>query len=314
MTKASPKKGLFNAIVLQNRGLGDKFFRLSIELEKKANQAFSEASAGKFIEIDVSKLSLPAEKLIPQQLSDSAARNVLLRRPFSFSDIDCSKGCVIVEILYCVLGPATLRMKTLKTGDSINLIGPLGNGFTIDESKKLAILVAGGMGAPPHIHLSRVLKKQYRNTDVIAFAGAKTIADLAFFDIITDKLKKKGDISLGEFAKHKVKTIISTDDGSAGAKGFVTESLKNWLAKNKFDTGETIIYACGPEAMLSAAAALSADLKIPCQVSLERRMACGTGLCQSCAVKCRDKASGKTLYKLCCKDGPVFLSDEVVWE
>ena len=75
-----------------------------------------------------------------------------------------------------------------------------------------------------------------------------------------------------------------------------------------------IVYACGPEAMLSATAAISAQFKLPCQVSLERRMACGTGLCQSCAVKCRDKASGNTIYKLCCKDGPVFWSDEVVWE
>jgi dihydroorotate dehydrogenase electron transfer subunit len=313
MSSLPSKKGIFTASVLQNRGLGDKFFRLSLELGKKANAMFADASAGQFVEIDVSQLALPAEKIIPEKLSDSSQRNVLLRRPFSFADIDSSKDCTIIEILYCVLGPATLRMKTLKTGDTVNLIGPLGTGFIIPEDKKSAILVAGGMGAPPLIHLTKVLKKQYQDTEITAFVGAKTKDDLSFFDIKTDKLKKKTDITLEQFAKYNIKTFISTDDGSAGFKGFVTELLKNWLIENKPAGTETVIYACGPEAMLAATAALSREFKIPCQVSLERRMACGIGLCQSCAVKCRDKSSG-TIYKLCCKDGPVFWADEVVWE
>ncbi len=314
MSNSPTKKGIFNASVLQNRGLGDKFSRLSLELEKKAHIPFSNASAGQFIQIDVSNLALPDEKLIPGELSDSARRNILLRRPFSFADIDSSKNSTIVEILYCVLGPATLRMKTLRTTDIVNLIGPLGTGFTISEDKKLAILAAGGMGAPPLIHLAKVLKNRCPNTEIIAFVGAKTKIDLSFFDIKTDKLKIKSDVILGEFAKHNIKTVVSTDDGSVGFKGFVTETLADWLRKNKPDGKNAIIYTCGPEAMLSATAALSSEFKIPCQVSLERRMACGTGLCQSCAVKCRDKTSGGTLYKLCCKDGPVFWSDEVVWE
>ena len=297
-----------------NRNLGDKFCRLTLELEKKANIPFSHASAGQFIEIDVSKLALPSGKLIPQQLSDSAQRDIILRRPFSFADIDCNNDTTAVEILYCVLGPATLRMKTLKIGDSVNFIGPLGSGFKMPENKKLALLVAGGMGAPPLIHLAKVLRLQCQDTQVIAFVGAKTLAGLAFFDIETSKLKEKTDITLGEFTRLNIRTFISTDDGSAGTKGFISQSFENWLTKNKPDAKNTIVYACGPEAMLSATAAISAQFKLPCQVSLERRMACGTGLCQSCAVKCRDKASGNTIYKLCCKDGPVFWSDEVVWE
>ncbi|MDD5011200.1 MAG: dihydroorotate dehydrogenase electron transfer subunit [Phycisphaerae bacterium] len=313
MSSLPSKKGIFTASVLQNRGLGDKFFRLSLEIEKKANSFFSAASAGQFVEIDVSQLAAPSEKLIPQNLEDSSQRNILLRRPFSFADIDSSNDCTIVEILYCVLGPATLRMKTLKTSDTVNLIGPLGNGFTVPKDKKSAILVAGGMGAPPLIHLAKVLRKQHQDITITAFVGAKTKDDLAFFDIKTDKLKKPTDITLQEFAKHNIKPFISTDDGSAGSKGFVTEILKNHIAKHKPAGGETIIYACGPEAMLSATAALSSEFKIPCQVSLERRMACGIGLCQSCAVKCKAQ-NGTAIYKLCCKDGPVFWTDEVVWE
>jgi len=313
MTDSPSKKGIFNATVLMNRSLGDKFCRLTLELEKKANILFSHASAGQFIEIDVSKLALPSEKLIPGQLWDSAQRDIILRRPFSFADIDCNNDTTVVEILYCVLGPATLRMKTLKIGDSVNFIGPLGSGFKLPENKKLALLVAGGMGAPPLIHLAKVLKKQCP-IELIAFVGAKTLAGLAFFDIETSKLKKETDITLGEFSRLNIKTFISTDDGTAGTKGFISQSLENWLTKNKPDGKDTIVYACGPEAMLSATTAISSQFKLPCQVSLERRMACGTGLCQSCAVKCRDKASGNTIYKLCCKDGPVFWSDEVVWE
>jgi dihydroorotate dehydrogenase electron transfer subunit len=314
MTDSPAKKGIFDATVIQNRSLGDKFCRLTLELEKKANIPFSHASAGQFIEIDVSKLALPEKKIIPEQLLDAARRDIILRRPFSFADIECNNNTTVAEILYCVLGPATLRMKTLKTGDTINFIGPLGSGFKLPENKKLAILVAGGMGSPPLIHLAKILRLKCPDTEVIAFVGAKTLAGLAFFDIQTSKLKKKTDIALGEFSGLNIKTFISTDDGSAGVKGFVSQSLENWLKQNKPDSKDTIVYTCGPEAMISATAALSRQFKLPCQVSLERRMACGTGLCQSCAVKCLDKAGGNILYKLCCKDGPVFWSDEVVWE
>jgi dihydroorotate dehydrogenase electron transfer subunit len=312
--KDSPaKKGIFNATVLQNRSLGDKFCRLTLELEKKAHKSFSNASAGQFIEIDVSKLALPPEKLIPGTLSDSAQRGIILRRPFSFSDIDCSKDSAVVEILYCVLGPATLRMKTLKTGDSVNLLGPLGSGFKLPEKKKLVLLVAGGMGSPPLIHLAKVIRLQQQNIEVLAFVGAKTMAGLAFLDIESNILKKKYDIKLGEFARLNIKTFIATDDGSAGFQGFITDILESWLIQNKPDGKDTIVYTCGPEAMITETAALSWKYKLPCQVSLERRMACGTGLCQSCAVKCIDKDGG-AIYKLCCKDGPVFWSDEVVWK
>jgi len=308
-----PKKGIFTASVLQNRKLGDKFYRITIELEKKAKNVFSAAVPGQFVEIDVSRLALPPENHVPAQYADASQRNVILRRPFSFADIMVSDTSVVAEILYCVLGPATLRMKTLKTGDIVSLIGPLGNGFSIAEKKKTSILIAGGMGAPPLVHLSGLMKSQCKDMEIVVFVGAKSVSDLAFFDLKVDKLIKT-KVSLGEFDKHKIKTHISTDDGSAGSKGFVTDVLKDWLLKNKPDAKETIMYACGPEAMLRASAALSSEFKIPCQVSLERRMACGTGLCQSCAVKCLNKDDGSTFYKLCCKDGPIFWSDEVVWE
>ena len=296
MTGNQPeKKAIFTALVSANKAIGEHFFRLHLELDGNAIEAFRKAGPGQFAEFDLSTVALPSQEHIPDELLDCSSRQILLRRPFSFTNIECSGSKVILEILYCVLGPATLRMKTLKPADEINLIGPLGNGFKIFSDKKLAILAAGGMGAPPLEHLAKELKKQCSKTEVITLAGAKNISQLPCLEI------------------KDTKTLISTDDGSAGFKGFVTEMLEKWLTDKKPDSSKTIIYACGPEEMLARVAAISSEFDISCQVSLERMMACGTGLCQSCAVKCIDKQTRETGYKLCCKDGPVFWADEIVW-
>jgi dihydroorotate dehydrogenase electron transfer subunit len=163
------------------------------------------------------------------------------------------------------------------------------------------------------VHLAKELKNQYPGTETIVFAGAKSLSELPYSDIKLEKIAKEPSFVLDEFAQHNATALISTDDGSAGFKGFVTEMLKNWLKGKKPDSDETIIYACGPEAMMSSVAAISSEFQIPCQVSLERLMACGTGLCQGCAVRCINKQTKETGYKLCCKDGPVFWADEVVW-
>jgi dihydroorotate dehydrogenase electron transfer subunit len=289
-----PKKGIFTAAVKANKAVGGDFFRLSLELFDDAAKAFGAALPGQFAEFDLSTIALPAKEQIPDELSDKSSRQILLRRPFSFTDIEISDSKTILEILYCVLGPATLRMKTLKSGDKINLIGPLGNGFKIVREKNLAILVAGGMGVAPLLHLAKELKK-LPEIQVVALVGGKSDSQLPCREV------------------KNIKTLISTDDGSVGFKGFVTEMLKNRLKENNPPSGKTIIYTCGPEIMMAKVAAISSELNIPCQVSLERMMACGTGLCQGCAVKCIDKETNETSYKLCCKDGPVFEADKVVF-
>jgi len=303
------QKSIFTALVLSNKAIGQHFYNIQLQLTGDGEKAFRNALPGQFAELDLSNLALPEQ--IPDELSERCQRQIILRRPFSFINIECSGGKAILEILYCVLGPATLRMKTLKPSDKINLIGPLGNGFKIFNDKTLAILVAGGMGAPPLQHLAKELKNKC--PDIIVFAGAKSLSELPYSDIKLENISNEPGLVLNEFARYNVKTLISTDDGSAGHKGFVTEILKKWLKSKKPDYGKTIIYACGPEAMMKQVAAISSEFNIFCQVSLERIMACGTGLCQGCAVKCIDKQTKETGYKLCCKDGPVFWADEVVW-
>jgi len=119
--------------------------------------------------------------------------------------------------------------------------------------------------------------------------------------------------SLGEFARYGIESLVATDDGSAGFAGLVTDCLSEWLDQSSSGGKDMIIYGCGPEQMLARVAKIAKQKKIDCQVSMERVMACGIGLCQSCAVECRVAESNETVYKLCCEDGPVFDSREVVF-
>jgi dihydroorotate dehydrogenase electron transfer subunit len=263
--------------------------------------------------LDLSGATLPAAENIPEDLKDAAERKVLLRRPFSFANVTTKDGKTSVEILYCVVGPASLRMTTLSAGDSVSVIGPLGNGFWMPKEKKTAILVSGGMGAGPLQHLAKILTTDFPDIDVIAFAGAKTSEGLPFEKRL-DKIAQQLEFSLPEFARYGVQSLVATDDGSTGFAGPVTDCLSEWLRKSDLDSESIVIYSCGPEAMLMRIDEIAKKKNIDCQVSMERRMACGIGICQSCAVECKVAVSVETIYKLCCEDGPVFDSKEVVYE
>jgi dihydroorotate dehydrogenase electron transfer subunit len=310
-TRLSEKKGVFSAKVRDNIAVKGRFYRLSLQLAGEGALAFSQVIPGQFVEVSLCETALPPVENIPGDLLDRAQRQIILRRPFSFCDVEVtSQADVRIEILYCVLGPATLRMTTLAEGDRISIIGPLGNGFSVPDGKKRALLVAGGMGAPPLQHLAGYLKANFPKMRVVVFAGAKSVADLPFSVQSSDK----NGIEATEFAGFGVESHIATDDGSAGFRGFVTDCVRQWLKKHAPDAGETIIYGCGPERMLAEVAKLADEHNIHCQVSMERMMACGIGVCQSCAVETRATSQTETVYKLCCKDGPVFDAKEVVFE
>jgi dihydroorotate dehydrogenase electron transfer subunit len=236
----------------------------------------------------------------------------LLRRPFSFADVTVKGDKTLADILYCVVGPGSLRMTTLSAGDSVSVIGPLGNGFSVPEGKKTALLVAGGMGAGPLQHLGKALAADHSDINVVAFAGAKAAQALPFEKRL-DQISQELGYSLAEYAKYGIESLVATDDGSAGYKGPVTECVDDWLDRGSLSGAETVIYGCGPEAMLAHLAKIAAERKIDCQVSMERLMACGIGLCQSCAVECKTDQPGETVYRLCCTDGPVFDCKKVVF-
>ena len=310
-TRSSEKKGVFSVKVRGNVAVKERFYRLSLRLNGKGALAFSQVIPGQFVEVSLCETALPSVENIPDDLLDSSQRQIILRRPFSFCDVEVtSQADVRIEILYCVLGPATLRMTTLAEGDRLSIIGPLGNGFSVPDGKKLALLVAGGMGAPPLQHLAGYLKANFPKMRVVVFAGAKSVADLPFSVQSSDK----NGHGISEFTRFGIESYIATDDGSAGFQGVVTECADRWIKRNRPNAAETIIYSCGPEQMLAEVAKLAAKHNIDCQVSMERMMACGIGVCQSCAVETRATGQTETVYKLCCKDGPIFNGKDLVFE
>lgn len=306
-------KGVFDARVCWNRRLRGHFAKLQLAFTGPGGEAMAGFKAGQFVQIDLSTAAVPAEETIPEELRDVARREVLLRRPFSFADVHSENGRTTADLLYCVIGPGTLRMTTLKPGDVVSVIGPLGNGFWVPSGKETALLVGGGMGTPPLQCMARTLTEEYGRMNVVALAGARTADELPFEGRKMDEISNQLGFFVREFAQFGIESVVATDDGSAGAKGFVTDCLGSWLDENRPAAESLVIYACGPEAMLARTAKVARNRRIDCQMSMERRMGCGIGLCQSCAIECRVDGSQETIYKLCCKDGPVFEGKEVVF-
>jgi dihydroorotate dehydrogenase electron transfer subunit len=312
--------GMFEAKVISNRKIGPGFHRLRLEFTDDGAKVFAKFEPGQFAQFDLSNTALPSQEAVPQKLRDAAGRKILLRRPFSPCGVTGNGDKIFAELLYCVVGPATVRMMTLSPHDRISVIGPLGRGFQIPGGKKTVLLVGGGMGTPPLQHLAQNLSASNSGIEIISLAGAKTAEGLPFKGRL-DEISQNLGFCVPEFARYGVESLIATDDGSAGYHGLVTDYLVEWLEKSEirrkpslgrpFD--DIIICACGPELMLARVAQIANEKNIDCQISMERRMACGIGLCQSCAVECRVADSNETIYKLCCQDGPVFNAREVVF-
>jgi len=309
---SSSIKGMFEAQVITNRKIGPGFHRLKLEFTQDGARAFANFEPGQFAQFDLSKTALPSPDAVPEELRDASGRKILLRRPFSFAEVTADGDKTFTELLYCVIGPATVRMTTLSAGDRISIIGPLGRGYQIPDGKKTVLLVGGGMGTPPLQHLAQNLTASDKGIDVISLAGAKTAKALPFEGRL-DEISQQLGFFVPEFAKYGIESILATDDGSAGYHGLVTDCLAEWLETTDIPFNDIIICACGPEVMLAAVAQIANDKHIDCQVSMERRMACGIGLCQSCAVECRVTGSDETIYKMCCQDGPVFDAGELVF-
>jgi dihydroorotate dehydrogenase electron transfer subunit len=210
----------------------------------------------------------------------------LLRRPFGVHRINTSG----IEMLYEVVGNGTEILSHRKAGSILDMIGPLGNGFDALPSKT-AILVAGGIGVAPLMALAEKLAIG-KKKKIFVIVGARTRSH-----ILCEK----------EFKSIGCSVKIVTEDGSKGPKGLATDLLKESLSAG--EPRPEAIYACGPTGMLKAVAAIAKAYRVPCQVSLEERMACGVGVCLGCPVKVRPDGG----YRMVCKDGPVFNAEEIAW-
>ncbi len=218
----------------------------------------------------------------------------LLRRPVSICRVDRNSGTY--DILFQKKGTGTALLACKNTGDRLDVLGPLGNGFDLNIGYERIAVVGGGIGIFPLLFLLQESKAILKN----AYLGFRT-ADL----LVLEK----------EFIKSSSSLKIATDDGSYGTHGYITEILKNDLLSELYD----MIYACGPTAMLKIIAQLAEESGTECQISLEQRMGCGFGACLICACKTKTKSDadakdGQWHYSHVCKDGPVFNSREIIFE
>ena len=245
-------KKLIDAKIIDNTCVAGDIYRLTVEADISGKP-------GQFIQV-----RLPSNEFT-------------LRRPFGIAALKEDQ----VTMFYRVVGRGTEYLTSLKSGEVVNLLGALGNGFTMNEGKVL--LVGGGLGLAPLIFAASELKA----VDVL----------------IGGKNAMEANLWQSEFEPLVDELFLATDDGSAGIHGFVTELLPEVLSKNEYSE----ILTCGPEIMMKRVAALANEKNIPCQVSLEKRMGCGLGACLSCSI---DTIHGR---RKICQDGPVFNAAEVFY-
>ena len=203
-----------------------------------------------------------------------------LRRPISICDVKGETLCFIYEVKG--RGTKALQSQT----EFLDVLGPLGNGFTIlPEQHKNPAVIGGGIGVYPMLYQTKQLPEPsvylgFRNKSLVTLEE--------------------------EFKTATAFLSVSTDDGSYGTQGFALDALKKDFAEKQFD----IIYACGPKGMLKAIQAFAKETGVPCQISLEERMGCGIGACLTCSCETHKEGAGK--YQCVCKNGPVFWAEEVV--
>jgi dihydroorotate dehydrogenase electron transfer subunit len=214
--------------------------------------------------------------------------NPFLRRPFSICGI---QGNDIFRILYRVVGRGTNILSKTPAGRLLRVLGPLGKGFRKPKSGDKALLVGGGIGLAPLLFLAQKIE----TSRVKFFLGYGTAGSM--FDM--------EQIGLGS-----LEIQVTTEDGTMGQKGLVTDLLESRLEQEGREGLE--IFACGPSAMLRVIARMAIQGAIPCQVCLETQMACGIGACQGCVVPAASKK--KSPYYRVCSDGPVFHVEALDWE
>ena len=226
--------------------------------------------------------SKPLPEMLPGQFVEIRVDNspaTFLRRPISIHYVD--KANNELWLLIAAIGEGTKHLAHMTSGDTLNILLPLGNSFTVDKKKTL--LVGGGVGVAPLLYAGKVIKEN--GGEPVFLLGARKAADLL-------ELDKFGEVG---------RVFVTTEDGSEGEKGFVTNhSVWN---NEQFDQ----ISVCGPKPMMMAVAKMARERNTPCEVSLENMMACGLGACLCCV---EDTNEGNVCV---CKEGPVFDINRLKW-
>jgi len=211
----------------------------------------------------------------------------LLRRPFSLHRTSERK----IEILYQIIGQGTRLLAEKVQGETVDLLGPLGRAFQVKDQPEIIVLVAGGVGIAPLYFLAEtLLKKPSLNSKLILFYGVKS---------------KENLLGYGDLKKLRINLEIATEDGSLGFEGEILQLFQSRLLS--LPSQSLQVFACGPLGMLKNIASLSLKYNFPAQVSLEKTMGCGIGVCRGCVIK------GSQGYLRVCKEGPVFPVEDIDW-
>ena len=227
----------------------------------------------------------PLPSMFPGQFVEvrvDGGQHTFLRRPISINFVDRDRN--ELWLLVATVGEGTRWMATLQTGDTLNIIGPLGNGFMTPAGQGEILLVGGGVGVAPLLYQGAWLREH--GLQPVFLLGARTAKDL----LLLDEFRKYGEV------------LLTTEDGSAGERGFVTQH--SVLQQRQF----LLIQSCGPTPMMKAVARYAYQVDTECEVSLENMMACGLGACLCCVEKTVEG-------NLCvCKEGPVFNIKRLLWQ
>lgn len=210
----------------------------------------------------------------------------LLRRPISVSKVEEET----FELTIKVVGQGTELLYNKEVGETVDILGPVGNGFFLEEVKENSIIVGGGIGVSPVKELARYLKAEKNITLPILLGYRDQPFDIEDFEQVTDDLS------------------LATESGVVGTKGYVTTLLEERLKEQAIH----MVYVCGPHMMLKAVKELCEKYNVPTQLLMEERMACGIGACLVCT--CAIKEGHEIKNKRVCKDGPVFYGSEVVFD
>lgn len=282
MTSAKPATTArtFSARVAENRTLCREHLRLTL-----AVPGFPDAVPGQFVHIGAHVCG--SDEQGQRQVAGAEAQGTpvpFLRRAFSIAGRRPTADGSEIDLIYRMVGAGTGWMSGLRTGDLVDGIGPLGNGFTVPPRGAAAWLVAGGVGLPPLLWLAQELHQAGHR--LVFFLGARS-SELIALDVLTT-----GDaVAAREIPGLPI--VLSTDDGSIGFHGTVVDALNVHAQTDAPRPADVIVYTCGPESMMRAVADLCRERGLACQACLERAMACGIGVCQSCVVPVADASDAQ---------------------
>lgn len=313
MTCETNQVGMFIGRVVQTRVPCRAHFEVTLVVE-----GFPSATPGQFVQVgcDLAVRECRQDGKVADEGDRAwtlqARSRRILRRPFSIAGLRRSPGKCELDLLGHVVGEGTAWLAGLTKGDPLSLMGPMGRGFSSLPAHRRALLVAGGVGLPPIRWLGE--KLQAAGVFCESIYGART-RDLLPVKLIEEPAAS-GEMTLcvEEFGRHGIRTAITTDDGTCGVHGRVTDLLQGCLDACE-DAEDLKVYACGPEPMLRIIASQCGRRHVECEVAMERRMGCGVGACQSCVVRVAEESSASGWrYALCCREGPVFDAKRVIWQ